>query len=751
MSAIHPGGYNGYYLDNTGVYLPLRTYKESKSVGQQVTDQGYAKPQTLEQYIRWQLQQTRRKYFVFHEMYRRDTWIRASVDYIVRRSTRDDNRLIDEADPLNPDIVDLKEFMDYCYPDGDFTDLYRGVVQDMLEYGQSYMYIERTKGGKPVHLYPIESRITFPVTDFHGTILFHAQVYNGAVEVLENEDIIYFSWSNNGVDPKPLPPMETLIESVAMELNANKYNAMLFENNLNIGAIFSVPNATDEDIEDNLRYLKDHYATPENAHRPLMLKGDAKLLRDGALAVKDINFELLIKLARHRVSAVFGVPESLLGIPDNTNRATGNVHERNTYVNTVRPLRRYVNKRFTQKFIREVWGSKSVKLEEPINSMLPTKEELEAVDTAASVGLMYNDILEMMGLPRVPNGDYFVMKGPNGTYQRLDLIAMPGLGDKHFDFDAYQLEHQATQEAQSQQAMEAGMSGVEMPQPQGGAETPYVPPRSQDQIQLEPIAARIVDVSRSLVENNYEWDLEEAILGDGLMEIWTGDLVVSRRIPMAPGSRGSPNVYTTSGGKIRYGKPTGAQRKPGPEAPNTLTNPRDPNTNPRLNPQEKLQMAHARSQVETLFRLAQQENWSNEQFMDKLETEGWEKASGTRDVFHDVRDARDEARRLGENYPDQAYTLLGADGAYFIMQKPLAEFEAKVSAPKSQDRKAGEKFDTGNIGKDPQTSGYRETRDKQTTGSPNKREGAKPRNETNEVGRSEWYNRAKQYARGSIT
>jgi hypothetical protein len=289
---------------------------------------------------------------------------------------------------------------------------------------------------------------------------------------------------------------------------------------------------------------------------------------------------------------------------------------------------------------------------------------------------------------------------------------------------------------------------------------PYVPPRPQEQIQLEAIAARIVDLSRSL-----DFDLEEDVAGWALVEVWTPDVVVSRRVPMSPGSRGSQTVYTTNTGKVRYGRrPTGA-KQPASETPsgepsqNTLTNPRDPNTPARLTPEERLQMSAARGQVERFFRQAQQENWTNDQFLDALAEEGWELSNDTTDRFNDVRDARAEARRLSEAYPQNAYAVLGADGQYFIMQQELANFAQEPKAPATQKQKPRERFDTGNIGQDPQTSKYRETRDPQTTGSPSGREGRKPQNEVNQVGKSEgaqspslqsldgWVQRARAFAK----
>src|SRR5690349_3140888 len=119
-----------YFEAYNGLTLPkLGQYKQSSNRAMQVAPLAYGIPQSLDQYIRLQLAQSRRKFFVFHEIYRRDTWVRAAIDYIVRRSTRDANRLVDEKDPLNPDIADLREFLDeHCNPDLDFEDLYKGVL-----------------------------------------------------------------------------------------------------------------------------------------------------------------------------------------------------------------------------------------------------------------------------------------------------------------------------------------------------------------------------------------------------------------------------------------------------------------------------------------------------------------------------------------------------------------------------------------------------------------------------------------------
>ena len=659
---------SGFVSTPGGLAVPTRYIQDSKQKQITAAEMAWGNTTNLVDYVRWQLQQSRYKYFVMDAIYQADSWVRASIEYITAANTREPDRLEDRTDPFNPDIRDICAFFDDCNEETPFSELRAGIYQDMLTYGYSCQFIRYEKG-LPVGLEPMDARITFPIFDFHGKTMFYVQVWNGQVEFFHLNEVLYFPMPALS-GRMPVSKIETLYESVSMEANANKYNMHLFKNGLNIGAVLSIPNATDEDIQDNLRLLDDHYATPENAGRPLILKNDAKLVRDGQVLTKDINFEGLIDLARKRVCAVYLVPESLLGFSQDANRSTTDTDERSTYDKACRPPRTRVNFRYSR-FIHKHW-SPSVNMVEPLSAMLPNLSQLQAVNEVAKIGATFNDLREMQGFSRIANGDYLIALTPNG-YQRLDLIAMPGAGDPHWDAVAYQLEHEARAAADQENAMATGMPAASAP-PQ-----PYIPVRPQEQIRTEPISARIVDVSRSLAARHFDWDIaEDALL---LVETWGRDGMVSRRIPKFPGTRGG-NYYQTASGKVRYGRPPKDSRPPvdkeGTPSDNTLTNPHDPAAPPTLSPEEKQAMDAARGQVETLFRQAQEENWTDDQFFGKLEGEGWQIAADTRSEFHDVRDARSEARRLAELYPDKAYVLLGSNGKYFVYEHPLADFQPQV-------------------------------------------------------------------------
>src|SRR5687768_13303132 len=121
-----------YYQSAYGVLLPKSLdFKESGATGKAVSP-FVQEPQSLEAYLKAQLMQSRRKQFLFHQIYRRDVWVRSVIDFVVRRGTRDPNQLIDRIDPSNPDVRDLQDFIENCNDDFDFEDLYRMWFQDLL-------------------------------------------------------------------------------------------------------------------------------------------------------------------------------------------------------------------------------------------------------------------------------------------------------------------------------------------------------------------------------------------------------------------------------------------------------------------------------------------------------------------------------------------------------------------------------------------------------------------------------------------
>lgn len=641
-----------YFRGGNTVNVPQRVLKESHSKAIPLASGGYMQftDVSLERYVRFQIQQSQRKHFVFREMYHRSVWINAAVNWIVNRSVREDLLFACPSNPDNPHIEDLTDWLDTCHPLYDFKDFYAVWTQSLVMHRRAYTQIEFNNDGEPVALWPLDPAITFPITDTHGTVIFHVQVYNGSVVALLPEEVLFFFTPNNGISADGFSSLETLYDSVALELQAHTYNAALFENDLNVGSIFSMPSADKDIIDENDRILRDKYSHPENAGRHLILYGDAKLLRDGAMAIKDINFPELVKVTRQMACTALNVPESLLGVPDNTNRSTGQVHERNTFINTVRPWRDLINRQFTKQFIRRAWKNNAISLKEPLSALLHSAEEIDTASKVADMGVaFYNEIRQMVGWPKVPNGDYPVMKIPGaGGFIRPDLTAMPGLGDPHFSFSAYERERQQ-KEYESQQA--TAMGGQATP-------NPLIAPRSQDATQLDPIAARVIDLTRSVEYDEY------------------GD-VVERRTPVAPGLRGGGAYYTKTGG-IRYGqKPANDPRKrldpskPDPTA-NQLTNPRDPNLPKQLTPQDHATAVQARTQVETLFSQALDQNITDEEFFNQMEQAGWDGVSGA-DSFSTPKDAVLAAETLASQYTDTIYTVLGSEGVYKVMQKPMSD------------------------------------------------------------------------------
>jgi HK97 family phage portal protein/TolA protein len=366
------------------------------------------------------------KDFVFWETYRRNVWVRACVDIIARRATRDIYRLVDELEPDNPDVETLKVFFEDCNPNSSFRELLKDFITDLLIYGRTYMFNQYTLGGDVANIWPMDTRITFPETDGHGDIIAHWQVYNGNYIEFTPEEVIYVRLGN---EVEGLSPIETLINSIASEFNAEAFNAALFENNLNIGVVISLPGASEEQAQETQQHLEAKYTSAKNAHKPVVLRQDAKLVKDGAANVKDIAWEKLIELSRSKACAMYGVPAFKLGVDGHTNRSSGDNHDKTFWMDTVQPLVETIYAQITRQFIRDVWGFPTIQMLPPLMATLPTNDEIDMLMKFAQMGLgTYNDLRRIAGMEAVVNGDRYVIWTAGG-YQRLDMTALPGVGD----------------------------------------------------------------------------------------------------------------------------------------------------------------------------------------------------------------------------------------------------------------------------------------------------------------------------------
>jgi HK97 family phage portal protein len=492
------------------------------------------------------------RWFVFYELYKRSAWVRTAVDRIVTRAIRDKYKLEDVDNPDNPQLVELEAFLDTANDRESFIELLVNILTDLLIYGRSYLFMEPTAGRAAgtvegiegvAALHALDARITYPITDGHGTVVRHEQFYNGEVVNLELDEVLYFSLGNAGSEAMGLSKLETLVDALAVEMEAENFNARFFANNLSVGVWVDLPDGDEKTAQEQQKRLEGKFTSSKNAHKPLVTYGGAKLLKDSASVVKDIAFKVLFDLTRDKVAAVYGVPVFLMvGDGGGATKSSGGILDKGFWEGTVRPLLSLVFTQFTRQFIHDTLGFDTVQMRESSINILPSEVEIDSTLKIAQLGLTFNEIRELQGKPPLANGDFPVM-WTGGGYIRLDRTVLPGLGNPDI-----------TPEEAEQELLEAQVALDEEGMPVEDEGEPIEDDAIEDEGTGEEgdasgdAGSRVIDLTLSAQARRFA--LLRAQLAARNSEIEH----VVRRVPVNPGSRGGKG-YFDANGKWHYGLP----------------------------------------------------------------------------------------------------------------------------------------------------------------------------------------------------
>jgi len=113
--------------------------------------------------------------------------------------------------------------------------------------------------------------------------------------------------------------------------------------------------STETDAEAVSAFWEKNYQGPHNAGKTLVsFKGaEAKVL---GITPQDMAYLALLNYGLRLVAGQYGVPMFLVGVPDNTNRATAAEARRSFYLSNIFPLRKVISQKITQEIIKDGLG-----------------------------------------------------------------------------------------------------------------------------------------------------------------------------------------------------------------------------------------------------------------------------------------------------------------------------------------------------------------------------------------------------------
>jgi len=287
--------------------------------------------------------------------------------------------------------------------------------------GRAYWYLPKNGLGVPGEIWVLPPHLVKIVPSEKEFIVGYTYT-NGSEKIpLGKDEIIRFPL------PDPLNPyggigyVQASAIEIDSEVNASKWTRNFFYNSARADAALEVDRTLSDD---EFKRLRLQWATEHgglsNAHKIAILEDGVKY-KQIQMSQKDMDFVQLRKMGRENLLFAFGIPQSVMGVSENVNRANA---EAGDYIFArwlIKPrltrIRNKLNEQLLPKF------KTGVKIEIDFDEVVPeTVDQKKALaESGVRSGWMtVNEARKLNNLDPAPNGDIFLVP--------LNMIPTPAKG-----------------------------------------------------------------------------------------------------------------------------------------------------------------------------------------------------------------------------------------------------------------------------------------------------------------------------------
>lgn len=300
------------------------------------------------------------------------------------------------------------DFMEKLNPLYEFTSsaIWRLHEIYLLLVGESFLLIERDDCGMPVELWPVPPHWV-KMTPYLGNPTYTI-VSTGGLTMTVPVDDMFVMKQLNPLDPflRGLGIAESIADEVEIDEYAAKFQKRFFYNDATPPIVFLMPEATKEQRDEFMaRWNKKHKGV-ENSHTAAALTGNVDVKELGSSNGKDLGFIESRIAIRDAVLEHFGVPREIMGITENSNRATADaaqyIYAKNVLTPRIKTREEAINNQLLPMF-----GSNLVWRYDPV---IPYDKEFDkgkALEGYNAGLLMKNEARELMDLPDIEGGNVF--------------------------------------------------------------------------------------------------------------------------------------------------------------------------------------------------------------------------------------------------------------------------------------------------------------------------------------------------------
>lgn len=277
--------------------------------------------------------------------------------------------------------------------------------------GESYFLIERNEDGLPVEWWIVPPHWV-AMTPYMGNPYYTIISTTGLTMSVPVDDMFVMK-QLNPLDPfmRGLGVAESIADEVEIDEYAAKFQKRFFYNDATPPLVFLMPDATSAQRDDFMaRWNKQHKGV-ENSHKAAAFTGnvDVKEIGGGSNYGKNLGFLESRVAMRDAVLEHFSVPREIMGITENSNRATADsaqyIYAKNVLTPRINSREDAINNQLLPQF-----GSNLVWHYDPIVPFDKEFNKAKALE-AYNAGLITKDEARiMLDLPEVENGKGRVFK-----------------------------------------------------------------------------------------------------------------------------------------------------------------------------------------------------------------------------------------------------------------------------------------------------------------------------------------------------
>lgn len=276
----------------------------------------------------------------------------------------------------------------------------------LLLVGESFFLIERDERGKPSELWNVPPHWV-KMTPYLGNPTYQI-VSPGGLSMAVPVDDIFVMKQLNPLDPfmRGLGIAESIADEVEIDEYAAKFQKRFFYNDATPPTVFLMPDATDEQRDAFLARWNQKFRGVDNSHRAAALSGNVEIKELGDTGSKNLAFVDSRIAMRDAVLEHFGVPREIMGITENSNRATADsaqyIYAKNVLTPKLRSREEAINKQLLPMFGEDlIWRFDAVI---PYDQNFNKAKALEAYDAGL---ITKNEARGLLDLADIEGGNVF--------------------------------------------------------------------------------------------------------------------------------------------------------------------------------------------------------------------------------------------------------------------------------------------------------------------------------------------------------